>query len=164
MAPELRSVQWVFCGFFFAFLPRFLGDFRAALICFCYHYSSPNSSLAGSAGRENFTGLKIGFTGGNHSFLYFVLQNSLNMLKHYIFSLMPLEKLGLKHTTVSKLYLIMDIATYRLNQPRAQCSENHLKCMAISYQWPHRPKCSDTGYIYNLQLPCLRFSNSPVSS
>ena len=23
--------------------------------------------------------------------------------------------------------LIMDIATYRLNQPRGQCSENHLK-------------------------------------
>ena len=25
--------------------------------------------------------------------------------------------------------LIMDIATYRLNQPRVQCSENHLKCI-----------------------------------
>ena len=25
--------------------------------------------------------------------------------------------------------LIMDIATYRLNQPRGQCSENDLKCI-----------------------------------
>ena len=25
--------------------------------------------------------------------------------------------------------LIMDIATYRLNQPRGQCSEDHLKCI-----------------------------------
>ena len=25
--------------------------------------------------------------------------------------------------------LTMDIATYRLNQPRGQCSENHLKCI-----------------------------------
>ena len=30
---------------------------------------------------------EIGFTGENRSSLYFVLQNSLNMVKHYIFSL-----------------------------------------------------------------------------
>ena len=27
--------------------------------------------------------------------------------------------------------LILDIATYRLNQPRGQCSETHLKCITM---------------------------------
>ena len=46
---------------------------------------------------------KIGFTGENHSSIYFVLQNSLNMLKAFIFSLMPLEKVGLKNGGITLL-------------------------------------------------------------
>ena len=36
-----------------------------------------------------------------------------------------------QHTSQSfqSSFLIMDIATYRLNQPRGQCSENHVKCI-----------------------------------
>ena len=38
-------------------------------------------------------------------------------------------------------YLIMDIATYRLKQPRGKCSENHLKCIT---RW----ECRDTVIIF----------------
>ena len=35
----------------------------------------------------------------------------------------------------------MDIATYRLNQPRGQCSENHLKCIT---RWKGRDGVTTT--------------------
>ena len=37
--------------------------------------------------------------------------------------------LGYTAQLFQRSILIMDIATYRLNQPRGQCSENHLKCI-----------------------------------
>ena len=52
--------------------------------------------------------------------------------------------------------LIMDIATYRLNQPRGQCSENHLKCITrwegrdwvtITIFFQHTRDGNETSYL-----------------
>ena len=51
---------------------------------------------------------------------------------------------------------ITDIATYRLNQPRGQCSENHLKCITrwkgrdgitITIFSQHTKDGHETGYL-----------------
>ena len=42
--------------------------------------------------------------------------------------------------------LIMDIATYRLNQLRGQCSENHLKCIT---RWKGRDGVTITIFVQN---------------
>ena len=41
----------------------------------------------------------------------------------------PIIREGMYAQLFQSSNLIMDIATYRLNQPRGQCSENHLKCI-----------------------------------
>ena len=66
-------------------------------------------------------------------------------------------KMSKRAQPFQSIFLITDIATYRLNQPRGQCSENHLKCITmwkcrdgvtITIFLQHTRDGHETGYLY----------------